>query len=244
MARSQISNSVCQHVTSKQISLLRQLALVWFGESGRIFPWRRKSASRYCLIVSEVLLQRTKAETIAQFIPGFIATYPSWRALANARIEELENRLRSIGLWRRRSQILKSLAIEISKRGGRFPADTGELAKMPGVGHYVANAVQMFCHCVPAPLLDSSMARLLERCFGPRQLVDIRYDPYLNALAGRIVDSSKAREVNWALLDIAALFCRPNAPRCTECPVARACLTAQAFQPRKRAIRRKKPSAD
>jgi len=213
-------------IDSQRITQVRDLAIAWFQTGGRGFPWRRKSATHYCRVLSEVLLQRTKAETVARFIPGFIAAYPSWKALSNASIEDLEDKLRVIGLWRRRSQVLNRLATEISKRGGRFPANHAEIVKLPGVGHYLANAVLVFCHDIPAPLLDSSMARLLERCFGPRQLVDIRYDPYLNTLASRIVDTPRVKEVNWALLDIAAIFCKTKMPSCSECPIRIACLSA------------------
>ena len=43
----------------------------------------------------------------------------------------------------------------------------------------VANAILLVCHEQPEPLLDSNMARVIERVFGPRKLADIRYDPYL-----------------------------------------------------------------
>lgn len=199
--------------------------VVWFAKSGRSFPWRQAGASRYFQVVSEVLLQRTKAETVAKFIPGFVSNYPSWRALARASIYDLENSLHSIGLWRRRSLVLKMLAVEIARRGGRFPSGWTELTALPGVGHYVANAILVFCHGVPAPLLDSGMARVLERCFGQRKLADIRYDPYLNELATRVVDCPTVREVNWGLLDIAAKFCKLRHPSCGECPVASLCMS-------------------
>ena len=36
------------------------------------------------------------------------------------------------------------------------------------------------------------MARVLERYFGPRNLADIRYDPYLQELAHKVVDADDA----------------------------------------------------
>lgn len=40
----------------------------------------------------------------------------------------------------------------------------------------------MQVHGEPAALLDDGIARILGRHFGPRELVDIRHDPYLQAL--------------------------------------------------------------
>jgi A/G-specific adenine glycosylase len=91
------------------------------------------------------------------------------------------------------------------------------------VGQYVANAVLLFAHGRREPLLDVNVARVLERHFGPRRLADIRYDPYLQALARMVVSSKHPAKVNWALLDLAALICRIRAPLCQECPLSATC---------------------
>ena len=38
--------------------------LDWYQEKGRSFPWRKEGITKYQRIVTEVLLQRTKAETV------------------------------------------------------------------------------------------------------------------------------------------------------------------------------------
>ena len=94
---------------------------------------------------------------------------------------------------------------------------------MPAVGQYVASAVLLFCHERPEPLIDSNMARVLERYFGSRKLADIRYDPYLQRLARDVVGSDHPTLINWAILDFAALVCTPRNPRCQKCPLNRGC---------------------
>ena len=84
-------------------------------------------------------------------------------------------------------------------------------------------AVMLFCHGQSQPLLDVNMARVLERVYGPRKLADIRYDPYLQELAGKIVRSKYSARLNWAVLDLAATICLLRTPRCGLCPVASLC---------------------
>jgi len=69
------------------------------------------------------------------------------------------------------------------------------------------------------------------RYFGPRKLADIRHDPYLQALAHRVVGHERSVEVSWALLDLGAMICEPLEPRCRVCPVRRGCqhATKQAW---------------
>ena len=101
-----------------------------------------------------------------------------------------------------------------------------DIEELPGVGQYIANAILLFCHGEAQPLLDAGMARVLERVFGSRKLADIRHDPYLQGLAFEIVQCEKAREINWAILDLAATTCLVRKPRCDECPIFSMCLSA------------------
>jgi A/G-specific adenine glycosylase len=208
---------------AKDINWFRQRLLGWFRSNQRTFPWRDESANDYIKILSEVLLQRTRAEVVAAFLPEFIERFPSWNKLALATEEDLRQYLQPLGLWRRRAASLEKLASEMAKRRGRFPRSREEIEQLPNVGQYIANAVLLFCHGEPQPLLDVNMARVLERFFGPRKLADIRYDPYLQSLARAIVTSKNSATVNWAILDHATLVCKISNPRCPTCPVVARC---------------------
>lgn len=198
--------------------------LTWYAENGRNLPWRRGSTSKYKLVVSEILLQRTRAETVADFFNTFFSQYSSWKKLAGADEAEIGQVIRPIGLWKRRALTLKRLATVMAKRNGRFPRARAEIEEtLPGVGQYIANAIFLLCHGEPQPLLDANMARVLERVFGPRKLSDIRYDPYLQALAFEIVQCKEAKKLNWAILDLAASKCLPRKPRCNTCPLEPIC---------------------
>jgi len=205
----------------------RRGLLGWFQENGRKFPWRKVSASNYQYIVAEVLLQRTRAETVADFFPKFIEEFPSWKKLGAVSVVRLQGYLRPIGLWRRRATSIQALARAMAKRNGRFPKNREAIEELPGIGQYIANAVLLFCHGEAQPLLDANMARVLERVFGPRHLADIRYDPYLQKLALEVVQCKEARKLNWAILDLAATTCRTNRPHCDECPLMSTCQAAR-----------------
>lgn len=204
----------------------------WYRQGGRKFPWRKSSISNYRQVIAEILLQRTRAETVAAFFPNFVLAFPSWKSLDVAAVEDLQEYLRPVGLWRRRALSIKALAGEMAKRNGRFPKEREAIEALPGVGQYIANAVLLLCHDVPEPLLDVNMARVLERVYGPRKLADIRYDPYLQSLARKVVSCASARDaraVNWAVLDLAALVCKPMNPSCDNCPVRSLCRYASGL---------------
>ncbi|RYE44752.1 MAG: hypothetical protein EOP48_22435 [Sphingobacteriales bacterium] len=168
-------------------------------------------------------MQRTKAETVAKFFPDFIEKYKDWPAIAMSDISELEEVLKPIGLYRQRAKRLKALGIEMYNRGGVFPKSGEELMAIPFLGQYISNAVKLFSFNDPSPLLDVNMARALERFFGERKLADIRYDPYLQELAHRVINVEDPVLLNWAILDFGALVCKAQNPACHVCILRRKC---------------------
>jgi A/G-specific adenine glycosylase len=211
---------------TRKISRFRTKLLKWFDEKGRKFLWRNISVTNYQRIIAEILLQRTRAETVAAFYPEFVRVYPSWKKLNLATIDDLQHYLQPIGLWRRRAASIRNLAMVMVKRNGRFPRERKEIEALPGIGQYIANAVLLLCHGEAQPLLDVNMSRVLERVFGPRKLSDIRYDPYLQQLATRVVQCKNPVKLNWAILDLAATICLRRKPHCNGCPLVNICLWA------------------
>jgi A/G-specific adenine glycosylase len=202
---------------SAKIKFLQTELLRWYKTNGRDFYWRKKSASNYVRIISEVLLQRTKAETVNKFLPGFLKKYPSWNKLGDATEYELIEILKPLGLNTQRGKRLFKLAQELKRRKGVFPRDRLIVEEMPMMGQYITNAYELFILKKPSPLLDVNMARVLERFFGYRKLVDIRHDPYLQELAKRITNHEEILQINWAILDFGALVCKTTQPFCKKC---------------------------
>lgn len=206
-----------------KLTRLRKDLLTWFEGNGRELPWRAQNASVYERVCVEVLLQRTRAETVAKVYPLFFERFTSWKEIAAASIEELEEHFRPIGLWKRRARSMRALAEYAAERDGFFPAETTELASAPAVGQYVQNAILLFQHGEARPLLDVNMARVIERFVRPRRLADIRHDPWLQAAAHWLVRGGQAIEVNWAVLDFGSAICKAKGPKCVSCPVFSRC---------------------
>lgn len=224
----QHSDTALNHdVSVARVMAFRRKLLAWYNTDGRSFSWRYPNASLYERVVSEALLQRTTATAVAAFLPRFLERFPTWGSIAGTTEEDLGNELRPLGLWKRRAASLKLLAEEIVRRDEAFPQTRDEIESLPGVGQYIASAVLLFAHGQAAPLLDTNMARVLERYFGPRKLADIRYDPYLQQLAFRVVEGTDTKEINWAILDLGSLICRPRNPLCAQCPLAERCQTGR-----------------
>jgi adenine-specific DNA glycosylase len=96
---------------------LRRRLLLWFAQNGRSFRWRELGTTPYQVIVAEILLQRTAAAAVARAYSGFVERFPSWAALAQATLDDLENALRPLGRWR-----FSGLRRQSRPTGMSFPA--------------------------------------------------------------------------------------------------------------------------
>jgi A/G-specific adenine glycosylase len=207
----------------EKIEFFKVKMLNWFGDNSRQFVWREKGLSDYQYIIAEILLQRTRAETVSRFYTSFVARFPSWGHLVSTELGEIEEFLRPIGLYRQKAKRLQNLAKEMVLRKGILPQTRSELETIPFMGQYISNAIELVIFKRPYPLLDVNMARVLERVFEPRKLADIRHDPYLQELAFEIVQHRASLSVNWAILDFAALICVARRPKCELCFLKQIC---------------------
>lgn len=210
-------------IPKNEIVLFRNLLLDWSKDNLRSFPWRKERLSNYKKIIAEIFLQRTKAETISKFIPSFYRQYPSWKKLASSPEKELRKYIEPVGLVNSRVIVLMNLSREMVRRGGRVPCNREDIDKLPGVGQYIGNSIELLCCGKALPLLDVNMARVIERYFGPRKLADIRYDPYLQELSKRVVDCNEPIKMNFAIIDFSHLVCTIKKPKCDICPLMGKC---------------------
>jgi len=194
----------------------------WWLARGRRFPWR-EDRTPYRVLVSEVLLHRTRAGSVAPIYERFIGRYPSPVVLASADDSELAEMLGPLGL-RWRTELIGRMAREIVERfGGEVPCDRDALLSLPGVGDYIASAVLVFGCGMFAPLLDTNIVRIAGRYHGVPVSDGSRRSARFAELLSDLVDPLDPATSYYALIDLGALVCRPRSPRCGECPIREGC---------------------
>ncbi|MGN7479229.1 endonuclease III [Solibacillus silvestris] len=82
----------------------------------------------------------------------------------NVTIEELQNDIRSIGLYRNKAKNIQLLCARlINEYGGEVPASREELVTLPGVGRKTANVVLSVAFDIPAMAVDTHVERVSKR---------------------------------------------------------------------------------
>ncbi|MFH0944693.1 MAG: A/G-specific adenine glycosylase [Planctomycetota bacterium] len=203
-------------------SLSPQL-LAWFDRHARDLPWRR-SSDPWAILISEVMLQQTRAEVVTGYFPRFLKRFPTPDALAKSTDEELLSAWAGLGYYRRARNLREAARQIVEQHDGRVPAGFRAILSLPGVGRYTAGAVSSIAFGERQPVVDGNVARVLSRLF----LVagDFRSGGVarqLWELAGQLLDPKRPGDHNQALMELGALICLPRSPRCLQCPLTRRC---------------------
>jgi len=141
------------------------------------------------------------------------------------RISTILRIIQPLGLSYKANRLKFTADIIVKKFGGVIPDDEEKLLELPGVGRYIASAVQVFAFGKPKAVLDTNVIRVHKRVFGIQsQKNRSRDDPYLWNFAQLLVPISRAKEYNWGLIDYGALVCKSSSPACGECVLQEMCV--------------------
>ena len=173
----------------------------------------------YRVLVSEILLWKTRAETVKDFYPEFFNIYPSKKSLETSSIEELATVIQPLGLHRRRAKMLKNVATNIYKKR---VTDEQSFRKMFGVGQYIARATLAIHYDMKIVPVDENIRRLLKRIFDfdIRNIRSISKDEdlFLNELIKK-----EHKKAIWAMIDYSTMVCTRDNPACNACIFSRYC---------------------
>lgn len=205
------------------IKYFRTALLKWFASNKRDFPWRKEGISNYELIFSEILLQRTKAETVTKYYNSFFKKFPDWDKLILATNKDLETIFKPLGLHTQRVGRIRKIIEEYKLKNGVLPQNKNELQDSGFASLYISSAYELFVLKNKAALLDVNMSRVLSRFFYPKEFKDVRNDKPIQELAHNVINVKACKELNWAILDFSALVCKAKNPKCNECKLSSKC---------------------
>lgn len=204
----------------------RNFFVKWFEANGRDFPWREEGTTPYQFLVTEILLQQTKAEDVAKIWRDFFISFPSPLILSQTSAETLEKRIWFLGFGKKRANALKNIGTWlVEKHNGFVPSNRLDLLAIPYVGSYAAHAVLCFAFNQKIEIVDANVLRLFSRYFGIELNRDARRAPISWEIARDLLPRSRkmAKPHNYGLLDFTAQICKSGRPKCEICPLNKTC---------------------
>ena len=216
--------------------------LRWYAVHSRNLPWRH-THDPYFIWVSEIMLQQTQVETVIPYYLRFLTKFPSVRALAEARPDEVLKLWENLGYYSR-ARHLHAAAKEIVLRwGGRLPKTRKDLLDLPGIGEYTADAILSIAFAQPVAAVDGNVSRVISRLFAlGKPLGSPESREQVRNRANRLLSKKLPGQFNQAMMDLGATVCTPRTPACVSCPLKGLCKAKDLGLQEKFPVAKKKPA--
>ncbi|MEP7056420.1 MAG: A/G-specific adenine glycosylase [Caldimonas sp.] len=204
------------------------------GFADRVVAWQKMHGRRglpwqdtrdpYRVWLSEVMLQQTQVATVLGYYGRFLQRFPDLEALAAAQLDDVFALWSGLGYYSRARNLHRCAQVVVAEHGGRFPASSAALMRLPGIGRSTAAAIAAFCFGERVAILDGNVKRVLGRV--------LAFDGDLAAVAAqrelwqRATELLPARGVDrytQGLMDLGATVCLARSPQCGRCPVEALC---------------------
>lgn len=207
--------------------------LEWYDDAARDLPWRRPDASPWSVMVSELMLQQTP---VARVLPVHAAWLERWPSPADLAAEPSGEAVRAwgrLGYPRRALRLHAAAQAIVERHGGEVPATYDELIALPGVGDYTAAAIASFAFGRRQVVLDTNVRRVLARAVSGVEFPARSVTRAERELAAGLLPEDAPTAATWsvAVMELGALVCTADRPRCADCPVLDLCAWHGAGRP-------------
>ncbi|GEN34335.1 endonuclease III [Aneurinibacillus danicus] len=173
------------------------------------------------LTIAVLLSAQCTDALVNKVTPHLFEKYKTPEDYLSVPLEELEQDIRSIGLYRNKAKNIQKLArMLIEDYGGEVPREHSELVKLPGVGRKTANVVVSTAFDVPAIAVDTHVERVSKR-LGIARWKD-------SPLQVEETLMKKVPREEWGITHHRMIFfgryhCKAVNPRCEVCPLLDIC---------------------
>jgi A/G-specific adenine glycosylase len=196
----------------------------WYRQGHRALPWR-ETTDPYRILVSEIMLQQTRAETVTGYYGRFLKAFPDTAALASADPEQVMNQWKGLGYYSRARNLQKAAQAVMRDCGGVFPDTMEGLRSLPGVGPYTIGAIMSIAFGKPVPAVDGNVLRVMARLYGlDGDIGQAGVKREVTSRVSRMIPHESASDFCQGMMELGATVCMPSSPKCPVCPVAACCL--------------------
>jgi endonuclease-3 len=173
------------------------------------------------LTIAVVLSAQCTDEMVNKVTPKLFEKYRRPEDYLAVPLEELENDIRRIGLFRSKAKNIQKLCqILIDKYEGEIPRTWEELVELPGVGRKTANVVVSNAFGVPAIAVDTHVERVSKR-LGICRWKDTPLQVE-KTLMNRVPEAEWT-DTHHRLIFFGRYHCKAQNPQCPACPLADLC---------------------
>ncbi|MUK87296.1 endonuclease III [Ornithinibacillus sp. L9] len=177
------------------------------------------------LVIAVLLSAQCTDVLVNKVTKDLFKKYKTPEDYLNVSLEELQNDIRSIGLYRNKAKNIQKLCnVLLDEYGGEVPSSKAELEKLAGVGRKTANVVASVAFGEPAIAVDTHVERVSKR------LGICRWKDSVLEVEKTLM--KKVPKNEWSVTHHRMIFfgryhCKAKNPNCSECPLLEVCREGQ-----------------
>ncbi|WP_208560112.1 endonuclease III [Marinilactibacillus kalidii] len=134
---------------------------------GKLFPNAKAELihrNSFELLISVIMSAQTTDVAVNKVTPALFEAYPTPELMMEAPLEDIMEKIKTIGLYRNKSKFIKNCSRELIERfDGVVPSTHKELESLPGVGRKTANVVMSVAFDKPAIAVDTHVERISKK---------------------------------------------------------------------------------
>lgn len=175
-------------------------------------PWQ--------LLVAIMLSAQSTDKQVEEALPRLFERFRTAGQMAEAPIEEIEEAIRSVGLYKNKAKNIKKCCRQIVEEyGGEVPANIDEVLKLAGVGRKTATLFLADAYGIPGVTVDTHVFRISRRlgwAFG-KNPVEVEKE------LQKVLPEEHWNRINFQLIYLGRTVCTARKARCGECALAEWC---------------------
>ena len=175
----------------------------------------------YELVIAVMLSAQTTDVSVNKVTAVLFSKYKSLEELSKASLEDIEDIIRSIGLYKNKAKNLLGIAQDlVNKYGGKVPSDKDELQKLPGVGNKTAGVIRAEIFHIPDLPVDTHILRISKRL----KIVDSSADSYKTEMKLKsLIPEDRWIKTHHQLIHFGRDMCAARNPQCENCKISKFC---------------------
>ena len=169
----------------------------------------------YELVIAVMLSAQTTDKSVNAVTPILFNKYKSLDELNNAPLEDIEEILKPIGLYKNKAKNLKGIVKDLIERFNYVvPSDKDELQTLPGVGNKTAGVIRAEIFQIPDLPVDTHILRISKRL----NLAKKDDEPIdVERRLKKIIPEERWIKSHHQLIHFGRYFCTARSPKCAEC---------------------------
>lgn len=180
------------------------------------------------LLVATVLSAQTTDERVNKVTPTLFQRWPDPQDMADAGIDDLEDVLRPLGMFRRRAAALHSLSSQINEEfEGQVPGNREELVSLKGVGRKTAHVVLGNWFGAQEITVDTHVERVTRRL----GWADAKTPLAIERQLWQLLPDAQWTQLCHELIFHGRRVCHARNPACGSCVLSDLCPSSRVAEP-------------